>query len=257
MVCDAWQRDQREPWSAAASCRTPEQGMPGISLTGAHSPDAAVGDLCVFVWYCFIPVLQGSLLVTSESPEALFYSFLYIWLLDLCEDIDCPWCAGDWAEAEGRVTGGEKHWCFAGFNLSDFCFSCPAHILRVKLIPKSGWVWIFPLRLFVRGFLCPPPLSIQEVISEALFAGPLAPAFALSCPFLRHKLQLSVSCDRSHICSGALWHSAGHGSMWGQRAGDLSEMRKCCVCSGWQCDPSGPLRPPAQRLGAALGTWKD
>ncbi|NWY59412.1 PLXC1 protein, partial [Chionis minor] len=43
------------------------------------------------------------------------------------------------------------------------------------------------------------------------------------CPFLRHELQLLISCDRSHICSRGLRHAAGHGSMWGQCAGDLSE----------------------------------
>lgn len=40
---------------------------------------------------------------------------------------------------EGRDASGEKHWCFAVFNLSDLCFSSPARMLRVKLIPRSGW----------------------------------------------------------------------------------------------------------------------
>lgn len=91
-----------------------------------------------------------------------------------------------------------------------------------------------------QGFPLPSSISHTRGHLGGPLAGPLAPAFALSCPLLRHKLQLSISCDRSHICSQALRHSAGHGSMWGQHVRDLSEVGKCCVCSGWQSDPWSP-----------------
>lgn len=78
VVCGAWQRDQWELWSTTVSLSKghPEQGMHGISLAGVHSPDAVWGiSSC---WWCWgILVLQGSLMVTSESPKAVFSSFLW------------------------------------------------------------------------------------------------------------------------------------------------------------------------------------
>lgn len=58
------------------------------------------GDLHVLVWCCGILVLQGILVVTSDSPKQCFPPFCGIWLLNLCEDIDCPWCTGGWTQAE-------------------------------------------------------------------------------------------------------------------------------------------------------------
>lgn len=110
-----------------------------------------------------------------------------------------------------------------------------------------------PPRAVCQGFPLPSSIIHTRGHLGGPFAGPLAPAFALSCPFLRHKLQLSISCDRSHICSGVQQAVV----MWGQCARDLSEMGKGYVCRGWWCDPSGPLWLPARSLGSALGTWKD
>lgn len=80
----------------------------------------------------------------------------------------------------------------------------------------------FPLQRFVRHFLCPPPLFLPEVTLEQrkfinkflAFASPLALAFALHCSFLRHKLLLLVSCDRSHVCSALL--KVFDGNVWGK-----------------------------------------
>lgn len=151
-MCGAWQRDQWEAWSAAAPLGRRCLVLPSVCLC----------DTALFLSFrapCWLPV---------RAPKQGFPSFRSTWLLGLCEDIDCPLSAGGCAQAEGWDVGGEKHWCFAGFSLSDLCFSCPARILRVKLIARLLWEWILPLGLFVRGFLCPPPLSIPEVTLEAL-----------------------------------------------------------------------------------------
>lgn len=123
---------------------------------------------------------------------------------------------------------------------------CPTH-------PRVGVN--FPPQAVCQGFPLSSSITHTRGHLGGPFAGPLAPAFALSCPFLRHKLEFSISCDRSHVCSRVLWHSTGCGSMWGQHAGDLFEMGRYCVCRGWQCDPGSPFRPPSQS--SALGTWKD
>lgn len=118
---------------------TPGQGMAAISLMGLTTlmqlwgKSACLCHTVLFLCFrapCWLPV---------RTPKQCFTPFCSIWLLDLCEDVDCPWCAGGWAQAEGRDAGGEKCWCFSGFDLSDFCFSCPARIRRVKLISRSVW----------------------------------------------------------------------------------------------------------------------
>lgn len=60
----------------------------------------------MFMWYCAILVLQGSLVLTSENPKQCFPPFcgFLIWFLDLCEDIVCPWYTGGWTQTEGQNT---------------------------------------------------------------------------------------------------------------------------------------------------------
>lgn len=99
VVCGAWQRDQWEPWGTAVKCCTLSNGclaFPSLGFTALMQS----GDLHVLVWCCGILVHQGILVVTSDSPKQCFPPFCGIWLLNLCEDIDCPWCTGGWTQAE-------------------------------------------------------------------------------------------------------------------------------------------------------------
>lgn len=97
----------------------------------------------------------------------------------------------------------------------------------------------FPSQAVCEGFPLPSSIIQKRGHLGGPFAGPLALAFALPGLFLMHNLQLSISGDRSFICSGALQHSANSGSMWGQCAGTFLKLSKCC-------DPDGPLKIPAQ-----------
>lgn len=49
--------------------------------------------LLCFRTSCWLPV---------RAPRQCFIPLCCIWLLDLCEDIDCPWCIGGWAQVVGR-----------------------------------------------------------------------------------------------------------------------------------------------------------
>lgn len=161
------------------------------------------GSPCVYVVlrYSSSSGLPGAY---QWEPKAVFSSFL--WFSDLVSGFVWGYCLSlvHWRLDTNRRT--EYRVRKPGFNLLDFCFGCP--VPRIKLISRSSWEWIFPLRLFVRDFLCLPLLSIQEVILEALLQAlwpqplhSLAFSSGTSCSFQ------SVVTDPSFAleCSGIQW----------------------------------------------------
>lgn len=165
----------KHPWcvvpgkETSGSPEAPQHNAPlSIPLPGFTALMQSWGiPMCLcgtVVFWCFRAPCPPS---PSENTKQCFPPFCGILLLDL-------WiCVGtilgaleDEHEQKDKDVGKEKQQWFAGFDLLDFCFSYP--VSRIKLISRSSWEKIFPLRLFVRDFLCLPLLSIREVILEAL-----------------------------------------------------------------------------------------